>query len=33
MASDLLREVLHLMQGVFGEIDTSNAVKNIDKIY
>ena len=28
MASDLLREVLHLMQGVFGEIDTSNAVKN-----
>lgn len=33
MASDLLREVLHLMQGVFGEIDTDNAIADIDKIY
>lgn len=31
MASDLLREVLHLMQGVFGEIDTDNAIEYIKK--
>ena len=32
MASDVLREVLQLMRSVFGEIDTDNAIANIDRI-
>lgn len=29
MASDLLREVLHLMMSIYGEIDTDNAIAKL----